>query len=123
MKRERSRISLSISGEAFYKIVGFHVPPVDVIVREISKSGLKFVTSNTIEPESLMEITIKVTSISEPIHAVAKVLWQRKLTSKFLFDTCVKFIKINDENSNRLVKYIYDYASASVISREYARCS
>ena len=123
MERKRSRISLSISGEATYKIVGSPEAPVDVIVREISKSGLKFVTSIALEPGSSLEITINITSISEPIHALAKVLWQRKLTSRFLLDTCVKFIKINDENSNRLVKYIYEYAAASVISREYVRCS
>ena len=123
MKERRARIGLSISGEAIYKIIGSPVLPIDVIVSEISKSGLKFVTSNEIEPETAIELTIKITSISEPIQAVAKVLWQRKLSSRFLLDTCVKFIKINDENSSRLVKYIYEYAASSVISREYVRCS
>ncbi len=123
MKERRSRVSLSISGEATYKIIGSLAAPVDVIVSEISKSGLKFVASNEIEPNTLIVLNINITSISEPIQAVAKVLWQRKLSSRFLLDTCVKFIKINDENSNRLVKYIYEYAASSVISREYVRCS
>ncbi|MCG2711019.1 MAG: PilZ domain-containing protein [Candidatus Omnitrophica bacterium] len=123
MLGRRSRISLSISGEATYKIIGFPLSHVDVIVREISKNGLKFVTSNAIEQGTLIELSIKLTSISEPIQAVAKVLWQRKLSSRFLLDTCVKFIEINDKNSNKLVRYIYEYAASSVISREYVRCS
>ncbi|MFH1093559.1 MAG: PilZ domain-containing protein [Candidatus Omnitrophota bacterium] len=123
MKERRSRIGLSVSGEATYKISGSAFPPVDVIVSEISKSGLKFITSNIINPETLIELTIKITSISEPIQAVAQVLWQRKLSSRFLLDTSAKFIKINEGNSKRLVKYIYEYAASSVISREYVRCS
>lgn len=121
--RNIRNISLSISGEATYKISGSLVSLVDVIVREISKNGLKFVTSNMLEPETAIDLIIKITSISEPIHAVAKVLWQRKLNSKFLLDTSVEFIKIDDENSNRLVKYIYEYAASSVINREYVRAS
>ncbi len=123
MRERRERIILSVSGEATYKIIGYPALPVDVIVSEISKSGLKFVASNTIEPGTQLELTIKITSVSDPIHAVAKVLWQRKLSSRFLLDTCVKFVKVNDENSNKLVKYIYEYAASSVRSREFLRCS
>ncbi len=117
------RTVISISGEATYKISGSALAPVDVIVREISKTGLKFVTSTNLEPETKIDLIIKIVSILDPIHAVAKVLWQRKMSSKFILDTNVEFIKIDDENSNRLVKYIYEYAASSVISREYARCS
>lgn len=123
MEERRSRISLSISGEATYKTVDSSFPPVDVMVSEISKTGLRFITSELLEPRTLIDITINITSISDPIKAVAHVLWQRKLSSRFLLDTAAKFIKINNENSNRLIKYIYEYAASSVISREYVRCS
>lgn len=115
--------AISISGEATYKISGLPLAPVDVIVREISKDGLKFVTSSTLEPDTQIELNIKITSIVDPIHATARVLWQRKLSSKFLLDTSVEFIKIDDESTNKLVKYIYEYAASSVISREFLRVS
>ena len=123
MEEKMTRASLSISGEATYKLSGSPIAPVDVIVREISKTGLKFVTSNPLEPGTKIELIIKITSISEPINAAAQVLWQRKLSSKFLLDTSVEFIRIDDKNTNRLVQYIYEYAASSVISREYVRCS
>jgi len=53
MEERRSRISLSISGEASYRIIGSPALPIDVMVSEISKSGLKFVTSKEIEQKLL----------------------------------------------------------------------
>ena len=122
-KEDRSRIFLAISGEATYKIKGAQTPPIGVFVNEISKSGLRFVTANLIQPETLLEVTLKITTMSEPIHVIAKVLWQRQLSSRFLSDTCIKFVHIEEKASNKLVKYIHEYAAFSVIDREYVRCS
>jgi len=120
-KKIPPKISLKISGEAAYKIKGQAALPVDVIINEISKDWIKFVTSKVLKPDALLELTINITSISEPIFAEGKVLWQRRLSTRFLLDTCVKFKKITNENSRKLVHYIYEHAKTSIASREHLR--
>jgi len=122
MEEKRSRVCLSISGEANYRIKGHIGPPTSVLVREISRNGLRFVAAEPLQQGLVIELNIRITNIADTIYAVGKVLWQRQLTSRFLLDTCIKFTILNEESQGRLISYIYQFAECSIISREHVRC-
>lgn len=122
MREKRDRVSLPISGEANYKIQGAINPPITVLVREISGTGLRFITTEPLANGTLLNLTIKITNAFDPMPAVGKVLWQRKISSKYLLDTCVKFVSIEADKEAKLVQYIRQFAKTFSIGRENIRC-
>ena len=44
-------------------------------------------------------------------------------TSRFLFDTCVKFVSLDTNHENRLLNYIYQFSESKGASRAQIRCS
>lgn len=122
MKDNRSRVALTISGEADYYIKGGFGKPVTVLVQEISKTGLRFITVEKLNEGEELDLTIRVTETAKPIFAVGEVLWQKDLASRFLKDTCVKFTDINKENESLLLKLIYQFTQSKGLKREHIRC-
>lgn len=115
--------SLKISGETTYKIDGSISPPVSAMLREISVSGLKFVTTDTLPEGTLLELTIKVTPTSDPMPAKAKVIWQGHGSSKFLLDTEVEFVEISAQEQSRLSNFITNSAENIKAGRLTVRCA
>ena len=107
MTEPQKNKTISISGEATYKIEEAMGPPVSVLVREISVVGVKFVTTQKISPDTHLEMAIKVTDDSDVIVVTGKVAWQGKdETSRFLLDTHVVFTELSAKNEGRLLNYI-----------------
>ncbi|MFH1460611.1 MAG: PilZ domain-containing protein [Candidatus Omnitrophota bacterium] len=122
MEEKRRQIRLSVSGEGVYRIQGLFSLPKTVIIKEISKDGLRFVAQEKLAEETVLELVIQITNISDPIIATGKVIWQRELSSRFLLDTSVKIISINADNENKLVRYIYQFAKNTSVNRKGVRC-
>lgn len=121
-KGQRGSVSLSISGEANYRIQGTLGPPVTVTFNEISTLGIRFVTTERLPQGTMLELSIRVTSVSDPIEAIGIILWQRRIVSKFLSTTSVKFTVLQERYKGRLLQYIQEYSSWKVIDREQVRC-
>ncbi|MBI4846781.1 MAG: PilZ domain-containing protein [Candidatus Omnitrophica bacterium] len=120
---ENKRTRVFVSAEANYKIKGQVSPPVTVLVREVSRFGLRFVTADVLEKDTVLELFLKLTNISDPIYVVGKVLWQRVVLSKFLRDTCIKFSTLEASHEGWLINYISQLSESKGVSRKHMRCS
>jgi c-di-GMP-binding flagellar brake protein YcgR len=114
---------LAISGEATYRVKDSVAPPVTAIVREISGKGLKFVTTETLEIDTLLELLIKVSDGSDAIPALGKVTWQGYGSSKFFLETTIEFAELNPKNESRLLNYIHTSAENIRVNRQHVRCA
>ncbi|MBU0634669.1 MAG: PilZ domain-containing protein [Candidatus Omnitrophica bacterium] len=123
MSKDKSSTRLPLSCEANYKILGDFAPPKTVSVTEISESGFKFITTQEIPRDRALEVAIKVTETSHPLMATGKVLWQKNISSKYLLDTCVEFIRITPQHKSRLISYINNFAEHIKFKRDAVRCS
>lgn len=123
MNEDKSSTRLPLSCEANYKMMGDFAPPNTVSVTEISESGFKFVTTQKIPQDRPIEVMIKVTETSHPLLATGKVVWQKNISSKYLLDTCVEFIRISPQHKSRLLSYINNFAEHIKFKRDAVRCS
>ncbi|MCP4649980.1 MAG: PilZ domain-containing protein [PVC group bacterium] len=123
MNESNENIRLPISGEATYKMQGSFRPPISVPVNEISDTGLKFIATEVLAEGAILELSIKVTNVFDPMPAVGRVLWQRESSSKFLYDTAVKFVSIDLVKEKELLQYISQFARKMTISRTHIRCA
>jgi len=114
---------LPISGEAIYRVQGGLTPPHAVLVNEISAVGLKFVATETLSANDVLELSIKVSDLSDSLMATGKVVWQKHISSKFLLETYVEFTQMNPEHKNRLLSYISNFAENIKVKRNHARCA
>ena len=119
---KRNNISLSISGEADYRIAGSIAPPVTVYFSEISTAGIHFVTAQELPKVCNLNLSIRLSALTNPILAEGSVLWQRQISSKFLFRTCVKFTKVQEDQEGQLLQYIREYSKWRIVDREHVRC-
>jgi len=115
--------SLKISGETTYKVDGSMSPPISVMLREISVSGLKFVSTDSLPIGTVLELSIKVTPTSDPMPAKGKVIWQGHGSSKFLLDTDIEFVEISQQDQSRLSNFITNSAANIKAGRLNVRCA
>ncbi len=113
---------LTLSGEATYRVRGSMVPPVTALVREIGVTELKFVTTEVLAAETILELMIKVSDESDSIAAMGRVVWQGHSSSKFLLDTSVAFVDLDPKTESRLLNYINAAAENIRVNRLHVRC-
>lgn len=116
------RKSLKVSGETTYRVDGSISPPVSVMLREIGVNGIKFVTTEKLENDLVLELMIKVSDGSDPIPALGKVVWQGHGSSKFLLDTDIEFTRIDAKEQSRIANFINNSVQNIKVSRLNVRC-
>ena len=114
--------SLKISCETIYKIEGSISPPVSVMLSEIGVKGIKFVTTEILRTDLMLELMIKVSDGSDPILAQGKVVWQGHGSSKFLLDTDIEFTIIESKEESRISNFINNSLKNIKVSRLNVRC-
>ena len=117
-----NRKMLKISGETTYKVEGSISPPVSVMLREIGVKGIKFVTTEKLQNDLVLELSIKVSDGSDPIPAQGKVIWQGHGSSKFLLDTDIEFTQIDAKDESRIANFINNSVKNIKASRLNVRC-
>ena len=122
MRERRNRIQLAIEGEANYKIKGSFRPPVTVLINEISDTGLLFISPEILQEGDILEMSIKVINAFEPIPTIGKVLWQRKSSSKLLYETCVRFVSVDENKEKELLNLIGKLVRKIGMNRSHVRC-
>ena len=83
----------------------------DVITKDISPLGLRFETAGkNIEINSEIELRLEISGLSSPVHANAKVIWQRALSTEdnAPHDIGCEFTKVEEDNKNTFLKYFCD---------------
>ncbi|MCG2711018.1 MAG: PilZ domain-containing protein [Candidatus Omnitrophica bacterium] len=120
MSEERE--SLKVSGEATYMVEGSISPPVSVMLSEIGVNGIKFVTTEKLQNNLVLDMMIKVSDDSDPIPAKGKVVWQGQGLSRFLLDTNIEFTRIDPKGKSRIASFINDSVKNIKAGRLNVRC-
>ena len=79
--------------------------------KDISPLGLRFATeAEGINANDSVELKIDIPNVLSPIHAVAKVVWKKKLSMEngSPIDIGCEFAKIEEDNKNTFLKYFCD---------------
>ena len=116
------RKSLKVSGETTYKVEGSISPPVSVMLREIGVKGIKFVTTEILQKDSVLELMIKDSDGSDPLTAQGKVIWQGHGSTKFLLDTDSEVTRIEPKEESRIADFINNSVKNIKVSRLNVRC-
>lgn len=121
MKEKRQYVRLDVLAEVEYKIKDSANMSQTVVLKEISFVGIRMLTSDTLAPETVLELNLKIPQTQHVLHAEGRVVWQRKIT-KYLIDTGIKFTRISNEDKERLSEYIKKTAGRIEEKREFVRC-
>ena len=79
--------------------------------KDISPFGLRFETKESgLDINDEIELTIKIPDSLSPIHAKAKVVWKKRLSTEngAPSDVGCEFTKIEEDNKNTFLKYFCD---------------
>lgn len=79
--------------------------------KDISPFGLRFGTKEkNINADDEVELKIEIPKALSPVHAKAKIMWKRKISTEngAPFDIGCEFTKIEEDNKNTFLKYFCD---------------
>ena len=76
-------------------------------VRNISKEGALLVVDKRLKEGAEIKLSMDVPGDNVPIFAACEVAWQKGSTDKNLYETGVRFKKIDGSDKGRLLEYIY----------------
>ena len=79
--------------------------------KDISPLGMRFEANDSdIDINDIIELRIEIPDTLGPVHARAKVVWKKKLSTKngSLTDIGCEFTKIEEDNKNTFLKYFCD---------------
>lgn len=81
-----------------------------VQIKNISPLGLRFETKESVDINDGIELKIEIPDGLSTVHAKAKVVWKKKLTTKngAPFDIGCEFTGVEEDNKNTFLKYFCD---------------
>ena len=109
MEEKRKFIRLGIPVGLKYIVEGDSVRK-DVITKDLSCEGLRFVSEDDIKEGSRLEMNLEIPEASNPVHINGKVAWTKRLSTedKSPFEVGIEFTEIEEDNKNTFLKYICD---------------
>jgi len=84
---------------------------LDLQTTDISPLGLRFVTGESdINMNDDIELKIEIPGALSPVHAKAKVIWKKKLSTEngAPYNIGCEFTKVEEDNKNTFLKYFCD---------------
>lgn len=76
-------------------------------LKNISKEGALIILDKKLKEGSEIDLEMDVPGDNMPVLASSQVAWQRLTESDNMYETGVKFTKINNFDKGRLLEYIY----------------
>ena len=79
--------------------------------KDISPIGFRFGDSDdAVNINEEVELTLVIPNVLSPVHAKAKVVWKKKISTEngAPFDIGCEFTKIEEDNKNTFLKYFCD---------------
>ncbi len=79
--------------------------------KDISPHGLKFGSKDgSLNVNDEVELKIEIPGMSSPIHAKAKIVWKKKVSTEngSPYNVGCEFVKIEEDNKNTFLKYFCD---------------
>ena len=84
---------------------------LDLQTADISPLGLRFITGESdINMNDEIELKIEIPGAVSPVHAKAKVIWKKKLSTEngAPYNIGCEFTKVEEDNKNTFLKYFCD---------------
>ena len=81
------------------------------LTKNISADGLRFeALPAPINEGDMLDIKLTIPSLSNPVHAEAKVVWKKKISLEDAapFSIGLEFISIEEDNKNTFLKFLCD---------------
>ena len=76
-------------------------------IKNLSKEGALIITDKKLREGSEINLTMDVPGDNVPIFASCEVAWQKNVADKDVYETGVRFKKIENPDKGRLLEYIY----------------
>lgn len=76
------------------------------LTKDISKSGIRFVSSEFLSIFTRLLLEISIPSFSRPIKAISKVAWIRKMPRSSQYNVGLQFMDMTEEDSKHLASFI-----------------
>jgi len=78
----------------------------NLLTRDISQGGIRFLIHDFVSKDSMMEIKINFKKIHYALVAMVQVCWVRKDPSGDRYEIGVEFVNLSKEAANHLIAYI-----------------
>ena len=76
-------------------------------VKNLSKEGALIITDKRLREGAEINLTMDVPGDNIPIFASCEVAWQKSMIDRSVYETGVKFKKLDNPDKGRLLEYIY----------------
>ncbi len=109
-KERRKYMRLEASVKVKYTIIG-KPGTIKVFSKDISAGGLCLLLDEQLAVDTPLQLEIKIPDLKDPIHAIARVVWQKGFESagaepKAHFTTGIEFTGINDFDQFNINRYV-----------------
>ncbi len=131
MANAYEHVFLTAATDVYYNIAGSdHKYESNAIVTEISSLGLKFVNTELIPPNTILDLKMILDKKAELVLVKARVLWQRQANSillnvhtgkGYLHNTAVVFTNIASDDKRILDDYMHGFSQTVAINRAHLR--
>ncbi|MBU1044754.1 MAG: PilZ domain-containing protein [Candidatus Omnitrophica bacterium] len=131
MPNAYEHVFLTAATDVFYKITQDNSKhESNALVTEVSSSGLKFVNTELILPNTILDLKIILDHHTAPLLAQARVLWQRQANSillnvhtgkGYLHNTAVVFTDFSEQDKINLNSYIQKFSQTIACNRAHLR--
>lgn len=109
-RRKFARLKASV--DVKYTVIG-NPGEIEVFSKDISAGGLCIVLTEELIMDTPLQLEIVIPDIKDHIHALARIVWQRKNKEqspegKLLFETGIEFTGLSDFDRFNLNRYILE---------------
>lgn len=102
-KRNFQRFNLRASVK--YRVLESLSAPEATQTEDMSEAGIRINLPEYIEPETRLELTIRIPSQSQPILAIGRVVWVKPKPLNKQFTTGIQLTYIREEYKKRFYQY------------------
>lgn len=121
MKEQRGYVRLNVDAHASYTIKGNQDIPDRVGLEDLGCNGLRIISSKKLTEKDVLELVLNISGVEGDIRLEGKMVWQRQVTMDLL-DIGIQFTYIDDQNRDKLFRFIEKATGRTVERREYVRC-
>jgi len=111
-KRKHTRIASALSIQ-FKELHGNSYLPMTVSTKNVSLSGVRFISDRFIQLSHALVMEIALPHPSEVVKVIAKVSWLKKMEDGKHFDVGNHFLAMSDNDERRMRSYIDSFNPSS----------
>lgn len=103
---KREFVRLNVELEVAYRVIGSMRDLAGTRTEDASEGGIRVMFPEKVQPDTRLEISIKIPGEEKPVFAVGKVVWVRPDIFGGVYMTGIQFVHIKQADRQRLYKYV-----------------